>query len=142
MMLGDITQQRFKGPHFATMPIELPERCIMAGTSEPGCCPQCGAPWQRVSPVYKQVSADGERAQKGERYEKQFTGWEPTCACAAGDPVPCKVFDPYAGVGTTGVAAIKLGRDAVLIELNAHYAEIAKERLASECEQAKAREDD
>ena len=87
---GDITPKRFKGPHFATMPMELAERCIMAGTSERGCCPQCGAPWQRVYKRTKRVSADGERAQEGARYEKQFVGWEPTCACAAGDPVPCR----------------------------------------------------
>jgi hypothetical protein len=33
--------------HFATFPPELAERCIKAGTSEKGCCANCGAPWVR-----------------------------------------------------------------------------------------------
>ena len=35
-------------PHFATFPPEIPLRCIKAGTSEFGCCPACGAPWERI----------------------------------------------------------------------------------------------
>ena len=34
--------------HFATFPPALAERCIKAGTSERGCCGQCGKPWVRV----------------------------------------------------------------------------------------------
>ena len=34
--------------HYATFPRWLPERCILAGTSEKGCCAVCGAPWRRV----------------------------------------------------------------------------------------------
>ena len=33
--------------HFATFPPALAERCIKAGTSERGCCSQCGKPWVR-----------------------------------------------------------------------------------------------
>ena len=43
-----IASQAFPGAHFATFPEELPRRCIAAGTSENGCCPECGAPWARV----------------------------------------------------------------------------------------------
>lgn len=39
-----------------------------------------------------------------------------------------KVLDPFGGSGTTGIAANEIGRNAILIELNASYAEIAKER--------------
>lgn len=41
------------------------------------------------------------------------------------------MLDSFAGSGTTGVAANKLGRDAVLIELNPEFAGIAKGRLAA-----------
>jgi DNA modification methylase len=41
------------------------------------------------------------------------------------------VLDPFAGSGTTGVAANRLGRDAVLIELNPEFAKIARKRLAA-----------
>jgi DNA modification methylase len=33
--------------HFATWPEALVRRMILAGTSERGCCPECGAPWVR-----------------------------------------------------------------------------------------------
>jgi hypothetical protein len=45
----------FPDSHFATYPPALVELCIKAGTSEWGCCPECGAPWERVtepSPEY------------------------------------------------------------------------------------------
>ncbi len=39
------------------------------------------------------------------------------------------VLDPFAGAGTTGLAAIRHGRRACLIELNPSYAEMARDRL-------------
>jgi DNA modification methylase len=35
--------------HYAAFPEALAKRCIKAGTSERGCCPECGAPWVRLS---------------------------------------------------------------------------------------------
>jgi hypothetical protein len=43
----EIPTQPYPEAHFATFPEALPERCILAGTSERGCCPECGAPWER-----------------------------------------------------------------------------------------------
>jgi DNA modification methylase len=34
--------------HFATYPPDLIKPCILAGTSARGCCPKCGAPWERI----------------------------------------------------------------------------------------------
>lgn len=39
------------------------------------------------------------------------------------------IFDPFMGVGTTGVAAINLGLDFIGIEIDKKYFNIAKERL-------------
>ena len=63
--------------HPATFPIELPRRCILAG-SRPG----------------------------------------------------DHVIDPFGGSGTTGRAAVSLGRSATLIESNPAYAKVAMERTA------------
>jgi DNA modification methylase len=43
----EIATQPYPDAHFATFPEALPERCIKAGTSERGCCPECGDPWKR-----------------------------------------------------------------------------------------------
>lgn len=92
----------FPEAHFATFPVELPLRCIKAGTSAKGCCPSCGAPWKRltekVSTGKTHKMADGwdtgagghgtvhrEGRQKGEAGKPVTTtatiGWEPTCEC-------------------------------------------------------------
>ncbi|MFI1393007.1 DNA-methyltransferase [Streptomyces griseoaurantiacus] len=42
------------------------------------------------------------------------------------------VLDPFTGSGTTGVAALREGRDFIGIELSDHYAAIADERLRKE----------
>lgn len=39
------------------------------------------------------------------------------------------ILDPYAGVGSTGVAAVLAGRRALLVELEEKYCELAVERL-------------
>ena len=42
------------------------------------------------------------------------------------------VLDPFGGAGTTGLVADRLGRDAILCELNPEYARIARERIAAD----------
>ena len=41
-------------------------------------------------------------------------------------------FDPFGGAGTTGLVADRLGRDAVLIELNPDYAKMAGRRVTDD----------
>jgi DNA modification methylase len=47
----------------------------------------------------------------------------------AGCPVDGTVLDPFAGAGTTGLVADRLGRAAILIELNSDYCEMATSRI-------------
>lgn len=47
----------------------------------------------------------------------------------AGCPVGGTVLDPFGGSGTTGVVANQLGRNAILIDLNHEYVEMARERI-------------
>lgn len=50
----------------------------------------------------------------------------------AGCPAGGTVLDPFGGAGTTGMVADRLGRDAILIELNTEYAAIAERRIRSD----------
>ena len=68
--------QAFSGAHFATFPVELVERCLLAGTKPGDVC-----------------------------------------------------MDPFAGSGTVGLVAQRIGRDAVLIEIAEAYCAMAEERI-------------
>jgi DNA modification methylase len=147
-----ITPRPFKGAHFATFPAELAERCIKAGSSERGKCPECGAAWVRM--VEKELIAtrgkvgdrsrdalDTTRTDAGSQwghsagvyghYETTTTGWRPTCSHDL-EPVPDVVLDPFAGAGTVGLVCQRLGRDHLGVELNPAYRRMAIDRIASD----------
>ncbi len=71
-----INTSKFKGAHYAPMPVELAELCIRAG------CPQGGV-----------------------------------------------VLDPFCGAGTTGVAAVSLGRKFIGIDLLEQHVSLAGQRI-------------
>lgn len=142
-----LSSEPYKGAHFATFPTEIPRRAILAGTSERGCCPACGAGWVRVVEAWHENpgnrSTNGAKSIEREnmplggagfdvRLERRSRtiGWEPGCSCDAGEPVPCVVLDPFLGSGTTVAVARELGRHGVGCELNPQYAEMARERIA------------
>jgi hypothetical protein len=135
--------------HFATFPTEIPRRCIKAGTSEKGACSVCRAPWvrvvERIPTGQKQKTGsnwdtgpgahgafhrNGRETQPADQDVMQTvtTGWQPGCTCDA-EVIPCTVLDVFAGAGTTGLVADELGRDCILVELNATYAEMARKRI-------------
>ena len=47
----------------------------------------------------------------------------------AGSPPGGVVLDPFGGAGTTGLVADRCGRDAILIELNSAYCDMARKRI-------------
>jgi DNA modification methylase len=50
----------------------------------------------------------------------------------AGCPKGGTVLDPFGGAGTTGLVADRLGRNAILIELNPEYAAMAERRIKND----------
>jgi DNA modification methylase len=50
----------------------------------------------------------------------------------AGCPVGGTVLDPFGGAGTSGLMADRLGRSAILCELNPEYVTIARNRIADD----------
>lgn len=141
----------FPGAHFATMPPEIAERCIKAGSSEKGCCAECGAPWVRIverrSPPEYQGGKAAELRATGVSNNRtasgpsgnglgvqptKILGWESSCNCQTAATAPARILDPFAGAGTTGLVADRLGRDATLIDLNTCYAEMALNRIVDD----------
>ena len=190
----EIATYPYPEAHFATFPPKLVEPCILAGTSEKGCCPKCGAPWERV--LERQFSGNWNpgpgnngktkvNAQKPNRKGVKYyeladqqnagarmamaretmcevtgnhdayfpsavtLGWEPTCKCKPelkralleGEdrnllppypPIPCTVLDPFCGAGTTGLVAVRFGRNFIGIELKEEYREMAMRRISED----------
>lgn len=136
---------RFKGAHFAVMPDAIVRPCVLAGTSEKGCCPKCLAPWVRqvkrervatrpalVSKVTGDRLADGNRDPERHVTRVETTGWKPSCSCEAGDPIPCVVGDPFAGAGTVLKVAVELGRRAVGCDLDPKCLDLIRGRMPVE----------
>jgi DNA modification methylase len=181
----------FPEAHFAVFPPALVEPCIKAGTSERGCCAECGAPWKRVVERVGELDESRPQARRAielarergltdehlaairsagitdsgkalvtqsgagcnaERiealaaeartalggYYREFlldkgstTGWRPTCDHDA-EVESCTVLDPFAGSGTTGMVAARLGRTSVLIDLNPEYVAMQERRIVGD----------
>jgi DNA modification methylase len=148
----DVNPAPFKEAHFATFPPKLVRPLILAGTSERGACPACGAPWRRVverengyngagrstdtytAKAYSspQSAPRGPKLDFGPGRGGETIGWQPGCTCDAGEPVPCVCLDPFGGSGTVGLVADQLGRDSILIDLNPEYVTMAKRRITGD----------
>lgn len=105
----------YRGAHFATYPEKLARRMVEAGTPRRRCS-ACRAPWTRM------LLRSGTTARR--------LPLRPTCTCDAA-PEPGLVLDPFIGSGTTAIAAAKLGRDWLGIELNPNYVALAEQRIAT-----------
>ena len=138
--------------HFAVMAPDLAERCIKAGTSEFGCCPECGSPWERIverigtprerSGLHNNVpgrtgnGVSGLSNMSGAKLlswklqnPDKMLGSRPSCSHDT-VPVPCRVLDPFGGSGTTASVAIYLKREGTICEPNGEYHLIVEKRMA------------
>lgn len=132
--------------HFATFPMALPLRCIAASCPRE-VCRTCGKARVRIvergftdhdaetASAYEEGSAANRLAllrqaarAAGAEYvaSTQTTGWTD---CGHDDYDPGIVLDPFAGLATTGLAALRLGRRFIGVELSERYAELARRKL-------------
>lgn len=128
--------------HYAMMPTKLIEPAIKAGTSEHGACSSCGAPYARELSKTRRATRPGtdtkiegmDDAMVGncdpQRHvtETRTVGWSCPCKCVGSGLTPCVVLDPFAGAGTVGLVARRLGRSFIGCELKDEYVDIAKTR--------------
>ena len=149
-----------KFSHYAAYPIDLPAKCITAGTL-PMVCGECGCPWERVvrkgepdtahraacgadaSGGYSGKSRPGAQEARAQNPSEtkarilagmrkdEVAGWRTTCGHPCRKPGRAVVLDPFGGTGTTAQAAEMLGRDSILIDLGSEYCDMAKERMAT-----------
>ncbi len=103
-----IASEPQKEKHYASFPVELPARCISAGVSTDGYCSACGSP---IIP-----SRSGPR---------------PTCKCGQAARTGV-VLDPFVGSGRSLIAAARLGANAIGVELNADYVQMARRTIERE----------
>jgi DNA modification methylase len=143
-----------RAKHYAAFPTWLPRRCLRLGASLRGCCPACGAPWRRAverkggttGRGWNDHEHDADRGRRFEgslgtstassrawesgEYQRRTTGWHPSCPCPPAEPIGCLTLDPFAGTGTVGLVARRLGMRFVGIDLNGDYCGIARRRVA------------
>lgn len=144
-----INTEPYPGEHFATWPTKLVEIPIRAGTSERGCCSTCGAPWRRLTTVG--YENPGNRTSNGPRSIEcrhiaggtagyavrkikivETTGWAPGCACGTDEPIPSLVLDLFNGSGRSGVAAMRLGRRYVGLDLDPDSIEQSRAQIVGD----------
>jgi len=138
----DITTKPFPEAHFAVYPPELCEKPIKAGCPKKVCA-ECGKPWEREverehrgeTPVGHKEDIGGmgqsDLRWEGPR-EAEFKGWKPTCNCDTNKTKKGIVLDPFAGAGTTCLAARKHNRNYIGIEISEEYVKMARNRIRKE----------
>jgi DNA modification methylase len=138
----DVTPTSYKGAHFACFPPKLVEPCVLAGTSAVGVCGDCGEPWRRVvskertptrpgadTKVTGDAAVDGNRDPQRHVTTTRTVGWAKDCACES-ETVPATVLDPFGGSGTTASVCQQHGRRCILVDINADYLPLQRQRTA------------
>lgn len=148
-----IPSEPSRDEHYAAFPQKLVETPILAGTSEKGCCVECGSQVKRVVEVSGGAIGESwndhkDDLKKGQRsastssgylndYSRRTTGWSRTCKCSSEETDGCVILDPFMGSGTTALVALKAKRRFVGIELNPKYVKLAEKRIEAELLQQK-----
>lgn len=138
--LWKMSPQGFAGSHYATFPVALPTRLIKAMCPE-RVCTECGKPSERITNVdglrghdLKNVDGDGNNRDTGlsgkrppmPEITRETVGWTD---CGHNAWRTGRVLDPFAGSGTTLVAAHNESRDAIGIDLDSRNVAMVEDRL-------------
>jgi DNA modification methylase len=139
-----IPTQGYPGAHYATWPEKLAEKLLLMSCPRE-VCTACGKPRERIvettygkSPVHGEGSVVGRHEASGQNnYDgagmprlaatDKTLGWT-DCGCGVGFRAGV-ALDPFFGSGTTGVAARRLHRHIIGVELNEEYAQQAVTRM-------------
>jgi hypothetical protein len=116
--------------HYATFPLALPTRLIKAMCPE-RVCTVCGAPSERIVSVTRQGSQDNTDGRNGRKVADiertaETIGWTD---CGHNAWRTGRVLDPFAGSGTTLVAAHNESRDAIGVDLDSRNVAMVEDRL-------------
>lgn len=138
------------GQHIAGYPERLVEVCLKTGSSEYGCCAECGDPYIRIlkkdgeinmswSPgsrdYHKLTKSKGRLGSTSSFLTDAVSNhvhshWEKTCKCDTNNLKKSVILDPFMGSGTTALVALKNSRDFIGYELNPEYVNICNNRIA------------
>lgn len=148
--------------HFSAFAEALVERLLLCGSSEVGACPLCSAQWRRVvargepdlehqracggddggeyegenqkdyAEAGAQAASDVKRRILAGLCARETVAWSRTCKCPHQPPVPSVALDCFAGSGTVGLVAKRLGRQAILIDQSEAYIVMSRKRCGEE----------
>ena len=104
-----IAPESYSEAHFAAFPQKLVEPMILGGTSEAGCCPECGNPWKRILKKIVLPPPDRQNNNLFKTYHegrhgtgkstlrmmvrRETIGFEPTCWHGIRHPIPQAELD-------------------------------------------------
>lgn len=138
----EINTEPYPEAHFAVFPEKLVETPILAGCPSM-ICKKCGKAREKILTTEYEVAGKGNANMKRKGGEKDDLVARPyetrmlairtsegytDCGCNAGFESGV-VLDPFAGSGTTGAVAKRLGRKYIGIDLNPSYYKLHKKRL-------------
>lgn len=131
--------------HFAMYSENVILPCVLSTPTY--LCEKCGSPHERIIEKGEKIATrPGLNVKEGtdDYYGKtkkykyitpiEDKGWKPTCDCNVGTKKPI-ILDPFFGSGTTGVVAVKYGRNYIGIDLSVDYCKVSKARLSKKTEQ-------
>ena len=85
-----VSSRPYKGAHFAVFPEKLVEPCIKAGTSEEGCCPECGAPWVRETTKERVPTRPGTNSKVNRASDKDGSPYHEHSVLVVGNRDPLR----------------------------------------------------